>query len=140
MTLSIKNDLGTISISNALFARMIYNGMELPECAGKMWPATRRGRQLGSVPKLNDTELSMNVEVHYNEEQKICLEFSVIMLFGAGIRKTTAVLADHIADHIKKYSGRKPAEITINIAGVKSVKSKHIAKRNTKVVYRYEAD
>ena len=137
MTLSIKNELGTISISNTLFSRLIYNGMEQPECAGKIWPATRRGRQLGSVPKLNDTELSMNVEVEQDEMQRVRLEFNVIMLFGAGIHKTTAALADYIADHIEEYSGTKPSEITINIAGVKS---RHIAKRNTKVVYRYEAD
>ncbi len=135
MALTKQTELGEISISNMVFAQIIFEGMRIPECRGKIWPATPRGRQIGIVPKYIDTEFSMYIDVDFNEEGRVELEFSVITLFGISIKRTTKHLADYIAGAFVKYSGRTPAAITINIAGVRS---RHKARRNTKVVYRYE--
>ena len=137
MGLSINNDLGRIHISNSAFAQVITTAMTSPGCAGKIWPASKRGRKLGLVPKYSDTELSMYIETGFNEDGRMTLEFNVIVLFGAGIRKTTEILADLISEKIQTTIGRKPAEITINISGIRS---RQVARRNTKIVYHYDID
>ena len=137
MSLTKSNDLGRIIISNSAFAQIITTAMTVPGCSGKIWPASKRGRQLGLVPKFNDTELSMYIDTGFNEDGRITVEFNVIVLFGAGIRRTTEILSDVICDRIRTMMGQKPAEITINISGIRS---RYIARRNTKIVYHYETD
>lgn len=137
MALMKENDLGVITISNAIFSQMIFDGTMTSECADKIWPATRRGRQVGIGGRFTDADLSMNIDVDYDEDDNIKMEFNVIVKFGISIKTTTRILSDFIADSIENLSGRKPAEITINIAGIKTRQNK--ARRNTKVVYRYES-
>ncbi len=138
MSLKKTNDLGTISIANSVIAQIIFDGMEQEGCRNRIWPSTPRGRQIGKVARFMDTEFSMYLDPQYDQDERIHLEFSVLCRFGISIRQTTKVLADYIAETIKSYSGRYPAEIIINIAAVKTRNKK--ARRNTRVVYRYEAD
>jgi Uncharacterized protein conserved in bacteria len=136
MTLVKDNDLGSITISNLIFAQIIFDGMMQPECKDMVWPATKRGRQVGIVNKFTDNEFALYIDVDYDDEGRLVIEFNVIMKFGVSIKKITKILADYIAREIKLDCGKNPSIITINIAGVKS---RHKAKRNTKVVYRYES-
>jgi uncharacterized alkaline shock family protein YloU len=138
MTLMKETELGIITISNTIFSQIIFDGMMQPECADVIWPATKRGRLIGIVARFTDTEFSMNLDVGHDRDGRVILEFNVIVQFGISIKKTTRKLADYIADNIEMLSGRKPLRITINIAGVKTRNNK--ARRNTKVVYEYDAD
>ena len=135
MRMEKRNELGMLYVPNTLISRIIYGGMKLPECAEKIWPATPRGRQIGIVPGLNDNEFAMYISAVMNDIGEIRLEFSVIVRFGTSIKLMTKVLSDYVADNIMDDFECERLEITINIAGVKSRRK---AKRNIKVIHRYE--
>lgn len=135
MSVARENRLGTISLSNAVFAQIIFDGMLQESCADRIWPSTPRGRQVGVIDRFTDSEFSMYINTDRDQDGRITLEFSVIVQFGLSIRKLTGMLSDYIADRISELDGDRPSVITINIAGVRS---RHKVRRNTKVVYHYE--
>ena len=135
MSVARDNRLGTISLSNAVFAQIIFDGMLQESCADRIWPSTPRGRQVGVIDRFTDSEFSMYINTDRDQDGRITLEFSVIVQFGLSIRKLTGMLSDYIADRICELDGDRPSVITINIAGVRS---RHKVRRNTKVVYHYE--
>lgn len=135
MSVARENGLGTISLSNAVFAQIIFDGMLQESCADRIWPSTPRGRQVGVIDRFTDSEFSMYINTDRDQDGRITLEFSVIVQFGLSIRKLTGMLSDYIADRICELDGDRPSVITINIAGVRS---RHKVRRNTKVVYHYE--
>lgn len=136
MTLSKETKLGTISVSDVLFAQIIGECFTREYCKDRVWPATKRGRQIGSDAKFNVAEFANHIEVcHSTDEIHLNLEFSVIVKFGTSIRKICDRMADTIADEIKQKTGKKPFQIKIRIAGVKS---KQIAKRNLEVIKEYD--
>ncbi len=137
MAVNKETDLGTITISNSVIAQIIFDGMMQPGCRNRIWPATPRGRQIGILEKFTDTEFSMYISVQHSEDHRIMLEFSVICQFGISIKRTTRILADYIAEQFEYLGGSMPAQITVNIAGVRS---RQKARRSTKVVYRYETN
>ncbi len=136
MSLKIENELGQMKISNTIIAQTIYKGVENLNLEDKIWPATPRGRQIGMVSRFTDSELSMYINCCFNEKRIVVLEFNAIVRFGISIKKTTRLLSDFIYKNMNDYFGEGNVEITINIVGVKS---KQKARRNTKVMYRYEA-
>ena len=136
MALIKTTDLGDVRVSDQVIARIISDAMSEEDMTENIWPSTERGFQIGLLPKIVDAELASNIEAKATDEG-VSLEFSVIVRFGASIKKLTKTLADRIHDNMEYILGVAPDVITINIAGVKS---KQTARRNTKAVYRYEAD
>lgn len=135
MTLARETELGTITVSNLLFAQIIADSFKLDACKGKVWPSTKKGKQIGSDMKFNLSEFASAIEVEERaEEDNIELEFHVIVKFGTSIRTVCEAIADDVAASIEKKQGKKPSQIKIHVAGVKS---KQIAKRNLEVVKRY---
>lgn len=138
MALSRETNLGTISVSNLFFAQIIAGSFKLDECKGKVWPATKKGRQIGSPAKFNLSEFANAIEVEpAQQEGRMNIECSVIIKFGASIRGICDTIADYTAQMVEKKHGGKPYKITIHVAGVKS---KQIAKRNLEVVKTYELE
>ena len=138
MTLSRETELGTITISNLLFAQIIADSFKIESCLGKVWPSTKKGRQIGSDTKYNISEFANNIEVErslYGES--VDIEFNIIVKFGTSIRNITDDISDYIADVIYQKQGKKPNQIRIRIAGVKS---RQMARRNLEVVKRYESE
>lgn len=135
MSISKTTDLGKITVSNAVFARSILESLDTEYCRGKVWPATPRGRQIGSGRKINPNEFAREIKAEPSPEgEGPDIEFSVIVRFGAGIGKLTDAICDHLASDIEEKTGRKPRQIKIRIAGVKS---KQIVRRDVEVIKRY---
>lgn len=61
MLLEKNNELGKISISNNVFAQIIKDSLEL--CRGRVWPATKKGKQIGNEWKFNLSDFASTVEV-----------------------------------------------------------------------------
>lgn len=138
MTLSKKTELGTISVSHLFFAQIIADSLQQESCAGKVWPATKRGRQIGNGQKINAGDLAGHIEVNAGEDgEGIDLEFSVITRFGASIQKLTDSLADDIADSLREKQGTPPRQIKIRITGVKS---RQTARRELEVIKNYAVE
>lgn len=144
MTLSKETELGTITVSNVLFAQIIGESFKIETCADRVWPATRKGRQIGNDAKFSYQEFASHIDVTSaveegaeNRSEKnsaINIEFSIIVKFGTSIRKVTDAIADYVADTLYEKQGKRPDRIKIRISGVKS---KQIAKRNLEVVKNY---
>ena len=135
MTLSRETELGTISVSNILFAQIIADSFQQASCRNKVWPSTKKGRQIGSDAKFSISDFAGNIEVEPSfDGDSVDIEFSVIVKFGTSIRKLTDAVADYIADTIYQKQKKKPNQIKIRIAGVKS---RQVARRNLEVIKRY---
>ena len=135
MALKKETNLGTISLSNLFFAQMIADSFKLDACKGKVWPATKKGRQIGSNMKFSLSEFANAIKVEESEvPESIDIEFSVITKFGTSISGICEAVADHTADMVEKRHGKRPHQIKIWVTGVKS---KQIAKRNLEVVKTY---
>ena len=135
MSIVKTTELGEVKISDEIVAQIISDSMTAEGIKDKIWPATVHGRQIGRLPKIVDAEFASNVVIDRLDDGSIHLEFSVIVKFGISLKKITKELADLVSDNMKYTLGVTPSKITINIAGVKS---KQVAKRNTKAVYKYE--
>ncbi len=138
MTLSRENELGTISVSNIFFAQIIADSFNQESCANKVWPATKKGRQIGSDAKFSISDFAGAIEIEPSlNGDNVDIEFSIIVKFGTSIRSLTDVLSDYIADTILQKQNKRPNQIKIRITGVKS---RQIARRNLEVIKRYEPE
>ena len=136
MTISKTTELGTINVSDLIFAQIIERSLRQTGCRDKVWPATKKGRQIGNDAKVSAADIAREIEVEASSDgSNFELTFNVIIKFGAGIRKITDLLTDYISETVLNKHGRKPDLIRIRIVGVRS---KNIAKRNLEVVKRYE--
>jgi len=135
MTLSKETELGTISVSNLLFAQIIADSFKLDGCKGKVWPSTKKGKQIGSDMKFNLSEFANTIEIEETPDgESMNLEFFVIVKFGTSIRTVCETIVDNVAESIEQKHGKKPGTVKIHVTGVKS---KQIAKRNLEVVKHY---
>ena len=138
MALTRENDLGTISVSNLFFAQMIAGSFKTDVCKGKVWPSTKKGRQIGSPAKFNLSEFANAITVEPSGHPgRVNIECSVIVKFGTSISAICEAIADYTAETIEKKQIGKLYKITIHVAGVKS---KQIAKRNLEVTKTYELE
>lgn len=134
MLLEKNNELGKISISNNVFAQIIKDSLEL--CRGRVWPATKKGKQIGNEWKFNLSDFASTVEVKgKDQDNNFELRFYVITKFGSSIKSITDVIMDSIFEKIKSTTGEYPNEVTIVVVGVKS---RLIAKREIEVVRKNE--
>lgn len=137
MSLHRENRLGIISISNNIFAAVIRDGMLIPDCRGRVWPATKKGKQIGNDAKVNLNDFGSSIEVEDDEDGPMKIKFSIIIKFGSSISGITSSLSDYIAEAVGVITDKKTLQITIHVSGVKS---RQIAKRNTEVIKTYEVD
>ena len=76
MTLSRETELGTISVSNILFAQIIADSFQQASCRNKVWPSTKKGRQIGNMGNSgNSYGNHLHFEVWQNGERTDALGF-----------------------------------------------------------------
>ncbi|MGF6375500.1 putative alkaline shock family protein YloU [Clostridiales Family XIII bacterium PM5-7] len=138
MALSKETALGKISISNTIFAGLILDSFHQEACEGKVWASTKKGKQIDIYNKGAMNEFSSTIEIDADEDgENIEIEFSIIVKFGTSIKKITDYLSDDIAAKMLQQYGKKPIQVKIRIAGVKS---RQIARRNLEVIKSYEVE
>ena len=135
MALSRKTDLGEIKISDQIIEDMITDIFSGPDMRNKIWPPSKYAYKIGKLHGIADPGSGLELESTSDKEGRIKIEFSVIVRFGISIRKTTREFSDKLYESMKYQLGIEPDVIIINIAGVKS---KQIARRNTRVIYKYD--
>jgi len=137
LTILKETELGDISISDIMFAQVISECFKSEICSGRVFPATKKGRQIGNDQKYSISEFAGHIETEKSfDGESVDLAFSVIVKFGTSIRSLTDALGDDIANQLEKKLGQKPRQIVIRITGVKS---RQIARRNLEVIKRYAA-
>ncbi len=135
MTLTKKTDLGTVTLSDNIIAEILSDVFQEASYSNRIWLSTRRGRMITKMLYLSDSELKRSIDCTFDEQGRVRLRFSVVVQFGISIRRVTRIIADRVAERIEEALGFPPSVITIEIAGVRS---RQMARRNTKVVYRYD--
>ena len=133
MSLSISNELGKIKLDPVVIAGIVYECTDAPDVRGNLWIASGKRHITGIIPVIKD--LDKSIRFGYDND-KLSIELNVVIKFGISISNATKVFSDRIEEKIKEMLGLKTESITINISGVKS---KQVAKRRTRVVYRYES-
>ena len=137
MTISRKTELGEIKISDQIIEDMISDIVSGSDMRTKIWPVSKYSYKLGKLYGRKDSRPSYALESSTNKNGGVKIEFSVIVRFGISIRKTTKELSDRLYDSMRYQLGTAPDMVTINIA---AVKSKQIARRNTRVIFRYNSE
>lgn len=141
MSLSKETELGTISISKIMAAQVLVDAIKQSGCALKVWPATKKGRQIGTDTKYNISDISSHIaaEMDENNNGVLVINFCIILKYGCSIKEMTKKLSDFIANEFKKLCSDDAIEKYIVRVTVTGVKSKQIAKRNIEVTNEYES-
>ena len=117
MSISINTKYGKITISDKIIETAVADCCQTPELSDRIWLAQRP-----------------NISASYNDSKEVEMTFSVYTKFGQSIKAVCKVLADQIAELIYQRSGKYPAKITVNVAGVRS---QNLVKRNMDVEFEY---
>ena len=118
MALTKENEIGKITVSNNVIEDAVAMLCQEPDLYDRVWLAQKPG-----------------VYTKYNDNGDVELKVSVYIKFGKSIRETSTSLSNKLARLVEDKYGKKPATITINVAGIKS---QNLYKRNIDVVLSYE--
>ncbi len=133
MALSRKTQLGTVTVNNAVIAKVILRAVEKTE--GKFFLSSEKRRILGVASRVGVGDLSGNFEIEEKDETYY-LKFSGIVQFGSSIKNVTDTVLGHIQEYMQELFPDRKGVITLHIVGVKA---KHIAERDIEVKREYEA-
>ena len=113
---SVNNDLGTISIRPEAIAK--YAGSVAVECFGIVGMAAVNMKD-GLVRLLKRENLSRGVRVMVSEDDRIAIDFHIIVIYGVNIPTVTGNLIDNVKYKVEKFTGMPVARIRVSVDGVR---------------------
>lgn len=114
----IKSKLGSISISPAVIAQ--YAGATAVENFGIVGMAAKSMKD-GLVKLLKGTSLTRGVKVSIDEENKISIEFHVIVAYGVSILTVADNLIENIKYKVQEFTGLEIKKINVYVEGVRVI-------------------
>lgn len=114
----IDGQLGTISIDSEVIAR--YAGLAAVECVGIVGMAAVSMKD-GLVKLLKGDSLTRGIHVDIDEENKITLDFHVIVSYGVSIMTVCDNLIDNVKYKVHEYTGLEIKKINIFVEGVRVI-------------------
>ena len=117
MKCRINNQLGTILIDTDVIAK--YAGSVAIECFGIVGMAAVNMKD-GLVKLLKKESLTHGINVTVNEN-KITLDFHVIMVYGVSIRAVSDNLIENVKYKVEKFTGVEVEKINIYVEGVRVI-------------------
>ncbi|MDE6957409.1 MAG: Asp23/Gls24 family envelope stress response protein [Lachnospiraceae bacterium] len=115
---NISTDLGIISIDPEVIAK--YAGSVAVECFGIVGMAAISMKD-GLVHLLKKESLTRGIQVDISEENKISLNFHVIVSYGVSISAVTENLMSNVRYKVEEFSGLSVDKINIYIEGVRVI-------------------
>ena len=132
MSLERTTQYGKIRLNDTIFAKAVLSS--IAGTGGKVLCASEKGKILGVIDqKVSTGELASNIFIKETEDG-YCLEFFVIMSFGASIKENCTAILNSLEKQMKTMMPDKGGRIVLRIVGVKS---KKIAARNIEIVREY---
>ncbi len=117
MNLRLNNPLGAIVVDNNVIAT--YAGSVAVECFGIVGMASVNVKDgLVSLLKRDNLEKGINVTV---DEDRISLNFHVIVSYGVSIHAVANNLVDNVKYKLEAFTGMKVDKITIHVEGVRVI-------------------
>lgn len=117
MKCRINNQLGTILIDTDVIAK--YAGSVAIECFGIVGMAAVNMKD-GLVKLLKKESLAHGINVTVNEN-KITLDFHVIMVYGVSVRAVSDNLIDSVKYKVEKFTGAEVEKINVYVEGVRVI-------------------
>ena len=117
MKCRINNQLGTILIDTDVIAK--YAGSVAIECFGIVGMAAVNMKD-GLVKLLKKESLTHGINVTVNEN-KITLDFHVVMVYGVSIRAVSDNLIENVKYKVEKFTGVEVEKINIFVEGVRVI-------------------
>ena len=115
---SMSTDLGIITIDPEVIAN--YAGSVAVECFGIVGMAAVSMKD-GLVKLLKKESLTKGIQVEISDENKITLNFHVIVAYGVSISAVTDNLISNVKYKVEEFTGMSVDKINIYIEGVRVI-------------------
>ena len=114
----IEGQLGTITIESEVIAR--YAGSTAVECFGIVGMAAVSMKD-GLVKLLRMESLKHGISVKITEDNKIRLNFHVIVAYGVNISTIADNLVSNVKYKVEDFTGMEIEKINIYVEGVRAI-------------------
>lgn len=115
---SMSTDLGIITIDPEVIAK--YAGSVAVECFGIVGMAAVSMKD-GLVKLLKKESLTKGIQVGISDENKITLNFYVVVAYGVSISAVTDNLISNVKYKVEEFTGMSVDKINIYIEGVRVI-------------------
>ena len=115
---SMSTDLGIITIDPEVIAK--YSGSVAVECFGIVGMAAVSMKD-GLVKLLKKESLTKGIQVGISDENKITLNFHVVVAYGVSISAVTDNLISNVKYKVEEFTGMSVDKINIYIEGVRVI-------------------
>ena len=115
---SMSTDLGIITIDPEVIAK--YAGSVAVECFGIVGMAAVSMKD-GLVKLLKKESLTKGIQVGISDENKITLNFHVVVAYGVSISAVTDNLISNVKYNVEEFTGMSVDKINIYIEGVRVI-------------------
>ena len=115
---SMSTDLGIITIDPEVIAK--YAGTTACECFGIVGMAAVSMKD-GLVKLLKKESLTKGIQVGISDENKITLNFHVVVAYGVSISAVTDNLISNVKYKVEEFTGMSVDKINIYIEGVRVI-------------------
>ena len=115
---SMSTDLGIITIDPEVIAK--YAGSVAVECFGIVGMAAVSMKD-GLVKLLKKERLTKGIQVGISDENKITLNFHVVVAYGVSISAVTDNLISNVKYKVEEFTGMSVDKINIYIEGVRVI-------------------
>ena len=115
---SMSTELGIITISPEVIAK--YAGSVAVECFGIVGMAAVNMKD-GLVRLLKKDSLTHGIQVELTEDNRIRLDFHVIVAYGVSISAVTDNLISNVKYKVEDFTGMEIEKINIYVEGVRAI-------------------
>ena len=115
---SMSTDLGTITVSSDVIAK--YAGTVAVECFGIVGMAAVNMKD-GIYRLLKKENLTHGIQVTISEDNRIKIDFHVIVAFGVSISAVTESLISNVKYKVEEFTRMPVDKINIYIEGVRVI-------------------
>ena len=115
---SMSTDLGIITIDPEVIAK--YAGSVAVECFGIVGMAAVSMKD-GLVKLLKKESLTKGIQVGISDENKITLNFHVVVAYGVSFSAVTDNLISNVKYKVEEFTGMSVDKINIYIEGVRVI-------------------
>lgn len=114
----LNNELGKVSISSEVVAQ--YAGSTAVECFGIVGMAAVSMKD-GLVKLLKGDSLTRGIKVEIDNDNKIELDFHVIVSYGVSISTVADNLIENVKYKVSEFTGLEINKINIYVEGVRVI-------------------
>lgn len=115
---SMTTDLGVITIDPEVVAK--YAGTVAVECFGIVGMAAVSMKD-GLVKLLKKESLTHGIQVEISEDNKLTINFHVIVSYGVSIETVCENLVGNVKYRVEEFTGMEVDKINIYVEGVKVI-------------------